>query len=138
MIGLGLSLMIFRWWVALLFFAVYLLIYLPLIGGEEKILASRFGDDFHTYCRKTAKFFPRKIIFSLPAKPAWIEKELASSLAPLIALIFALRAWADFKFFGSVKWPGMFFMLIIFSVWLLAFLLLARLKHTKNGTSGTS
>jgi len=136
-IGLGLSLMLFLWWVALGFLAIYLAIYLPLIAGEEKILSGRFGAPFKDYCLKTSKFFPRKIVFRLPAKPSWIKKELLSSLVPLVASISVIQAWADFKFFGSIRLPGIIFTLAVFSGFILLFILLAGLNK-KNGVSGKS
>ena len=132
-IGLGISFMLFRWWVALIFFSVYLAIYLPLIRKEEKILSGRFQDTFKDYCRKTFKFIPKSIVFDLPVKPAWIKKELFSSLAPVIALITAVQSWADFRLSGSVRYQDRLLTLISFCGFLLIFTALVFLKNKKYG-----
>ncbi|MCX5711280.1 MAG: isoprenylcysteine carboxylmethyltransferase family protein [Candidatus Omnitrophica bacterium] len=135
-IGLGVSFMLFRWWVAPVFFAVYLAIYLPLIKGEEKALSERFQNTFKDYCRNTNKFFPKNIIFDLPVKPAWIKKELLSSLAPVIFLIAVIQSWADFKLFGLVRLQERFSTLGIFFGLLLIFTGLAVWQNKKYGISG--
>jgi protein-S-isoprenylcysteine O-methyltransferase Ste14 len=135
LIGAGLTLMLFRWWVVLGFLIVYLAIYLPLIAGEERVLLVRFKEDFKSYCGRTSRFFPRNLAFGLPVKPEWIREELLSSLTPLAAMIFAIRAWADFKFFGSVRLQGILLILIVLSSWFLVFMVLTRLTTGKNGIS---
>ncbi|MCX5709373.1 MAG: isoprenylcysteine carboxylmethyltransferase family protein [Candidatus Omnitrophica bacterium] len=137
-IGLGVSFMLFRWWVTPVFFAVYLAIYLPLIKGEEKALSERFPNTFKGYCRNTNKFFPKNMIFDLPVKPAWIKKELFSSLAPVIFLIAAIQAWADYKFFGLVRYQERLLTLGIFFGLLLVFTGLTSGKNKKYGISGKS
>lgn len=134
-IGIGVSLMLFRWWVTLIFFSVYLMIYLPLIKGEERVLSERFKDAFKDYCSKTFKFFPKNMIFALPAKTTWIKKELFSSLAPVITLIMAIQSWSDFKFFGTIDYRDRFLTLGLFCILLSVFTVLAILKNKKYGIS---
>jgi len=137
-IGLGVSLMLFRWWIAPVFFAVYLTIYLPLIKGEEKALSERFQNTFKDYCRNTNKFFPKNIIFDLPVKPVWIKKELFSSLAPMVFLITAIQSWADFKYLGFVRYIDRLLTLGVFFALLLIFSGLAVAKIKKYGISDKS
>lgn len=108
LIGIGITLLLFRWWVFLLFLAVYLAVYIPEINREERALLQRFGEGFKNYCKRTPKFFPN--IFSsglnlkdTGIKPAWLKKEL-SSLAPALIFIFVIKAWEDIKFLGHIDY----------------------------------
>ncbi|MBM3245108.1 MAG: isoprenylcysteine carboxylmethyltransferase family protein [Candidatus Omnitrophica bacterium] len=96
-IGLGIILLILRWWVALVFVLVYLLIYIPQIRKEEKKLTDLFGGSFRDYCNATPKFFPSiksmmrkdsRIKFKL----SWIKKELPSFSAAFI-FVMIVKTW---------------------------------------------
>lgn len=98
LIGLGISVMLFRWWVAGVFLAIYLLIYIPQINREEAVLLERFGERFKNYCRRTPQLFPK--IFGKKLTPedgqrfklCWVKKEL-NSLILTAAFIIALEVW---------------------------------------------
>jgi len=96
-IGLGIILLILRWWVALLFLLIYLMIYIPQIKKEEKKLGDLFGGAFGAYCVATPKFFPSiksitqpesRIKFKLP----WAKKELPSFSAAFI-FVMIVKTW---------------------------------------------
>jgi len=97
LIGLGVILAIFQWWVGLVFLLIYLAIYIPQINKEEKVLMERFGIAFKNYCQSTPKYFPnifakQRIRLKLP----WIKKELSSLLSTL-AFILIVKLWENLK-----------------------------------------
>jgi protein-S-isoprenylcysteine O-methyltransferase Ste14 len=103
LIGLGIILVLLRWWVGVIFLLIYLAIYIPQINREEKTLASRFGDTFKQYCRVTPKFIPRfiKLLRTKPGdylkiKSGWLKKELRS-LILLLLFMAAIKIWQDLK-----------------------------------------
>jgi len=105
LIGLGVILMLFQWWLAILFLAVYLSIYLPQIKREEKFLLARFGQDYRLYCRQTHRFFPgissllkNNLRECLLFRWAWIKKE-AVSLVILIIVLYLLELWKELCLF---------------------------------------
>lgn len=109
LIGIGLVMVIFVWWVLPIFFIIYLSIYLPQIKREEASLYKRFGDEYKSYCRKTPKYFPNlfKFIVKDPKdyfriKLPWIKKELPSLLW-ILAAIIVIEIWEDVRLYGTVK-----------------------------------
>lgn len=106
LIGLGITLIIFQWWVFLVYLSAYLAIYLPQIKKEENLLRERFGQEFQDYCKTTPRFFPRipflfrqnlrECIFF---KWSWIGRELISFLIVAVLVVFA-ESWKDAKLFG--------------------------------------
>ena len=109
LIGLGITMVIFQWWVFLLYLSVYLAIYLPQIKKEEKFLLDRFGQEYQDYCKATPRFFPRvtslfrgnlrKCIFF---KWSWIGRELVSFSIVAVLVVFA-ESWKDSRLFGSIE-----------------------------------
>ncbi|MDD2752052.1 MAG: isoprenylcysteine carboxylmethyltransferase family protein [Candidatus Omnitrophica bacterium] len=102
-IGLGVTIALFRWWVILIFLAVYLMIYIPQIDREEKVLAQRFSERFEWYCQKVPKFFPdlNMVLSTSPKqycliKSGWLKKELPSLIYTFIFIIF-LKLWFYLK-----------------------------------------
>lgn len=99
LIGLGTVLFLFQWWVALIFLAIYLVIYLPQVNREEKKLFGLFPQSFRDYCKTVPKFFPNIALILrmqpkeyLPLKPAWIKKE-GSSLVLMVLFMLGLKLW---------------------------------------------
>lgn len=52
-----------RWWLGLLFAALFLGIYLPVMRVEAATLAELFGEDYENYASAVPLFFPRLIPF---------------------------------------------------------------------------
>jgi len=99
LIGFGVVLMFFNWWVAFLFLFIFVSRYLPLIFSEEKKLRSMFGETYGAYCRRVPRIMPRlaSLIQAnpkeyLPIKPAWFKKEV-NSIIPLLILILLFFLW---------------------------------------------
>ncbi len=58
LLGFGFTLAGGRWWLALLFGALFLGIYLPVMRVEAGTLAELFGTEFDAYARRVPLFFP--------------------------------------------------------------------------------
>ncbi|MBU1726307.1 MAG: isoprenylcysteine carboxylmethyltransferase family protein [Candidatus Omnitrophica bacterium] len=141
LIGLGIILALFKWWVSFVFLTAYLAIYIPQINREEDALNSRFGGVFRDYCKVTPKFFPR-INFALMNKErkyfrfksSWVKKEGPSLIATFIAM-FAMFVWQDLRLFGNIRFREE----LIKIIFILGFVLVIALFHyEKENTSGKS
>lgn len=98
-IGLGVVLMLFKWWVVIFFLAVFASRYFPLILSEEEKLRNMFGETYRAYCKRVPRMFPKlrsliKISVKeyFPLKAAWFKKEL-NSIIPLLILIVIFFIW---------------------------------------------
>lgn len=103
LIGLGIVLMLFKWWVACIFLLIFALRYLALIFKEEKKLLVLFLKDYQDYCAKVPRILPSlatlaKIDISgyLPLKLSWLKREIGSILAVLL-ITFFIESWEDIK-----------------------------------------
>ncbi|MCM8797020.1 MAG: isoprenylcysteine carboxylmethyltransferase family protein [Candidatus Omnitrophica bacterium] len=106
LIGIGLVLMFFQWWMALVFLFIFLSRYFMLIFTEEKNLRLIFPDTYPLYQRKTPRIFPlffsvvdKDIAEYLPLKTAWIKKE-SGTICILLSAVFSLDAWYDIRSSG--------------------------------------
>lgn len=105
LIGLGVIVVIFQWWVFLLFAAVFLLIYFPQVRTEEKILLGHFGEEYSQYCKVTPRYLPKLILrikeicSCMRFKWGWIKRERVSLIVTLAVVIFA-EAWKDMRSLG--------------------------------------
>lgn len=112
LIGSGIILTLFKWWIFPTMLIVFLLIYIPQIRREEGRLFKRFGKDYQTYCQSVPKYFPN--IFAwfkiglrdyLFFKRTWVKKEIPS-LIGVICVITAFEIWQDVKLFGCSEYHG--------------------------------
>lgn len=99
LIGLGVVLAIFRWWVAVVFVAVFIVRYILLIYKEEKKLLAMFPQAYPEYCQKVPRIFPAlssvinlDVIEYLPIKIIWFKKEIGSILT-LLLLTLLVEYW---------------------------------------------
>ena len=126
LIGAGVILSCFKWWLLLIFLGVLIVRYLTLVFKEEKLLLSAFGQEYAMYCARIPRLFPRpqdllkkNISFYLPLKLKWVRKE-ANSIIPIISVVFALRLWAGFKSGDRIIFVpqiiGMLGMVVFFAV----------------------
>lgn len=108
LIGAGIILILFAWWVFFLFLAIFLAIYLLQVRREETILRKRFGAEYAEYCKNVPRFLPKLIglgeinlLKCLYFKWSGLKKELPSLLgsAIFIILIKIRAAYADLGFF---------------------------------------
>lgn len=109
LIGLGITLVIFQWWVFLLFLTVFFLIYFPQVKSEENVLGERFGKEYKTYCKLTPRCMPnlllkiKKMHSCLRFKLAWVKSELVS-LTGIVGLVIFAEAWKEMKLFGRQEY----------------------------------
>ena len=108
LIGLGIVLMLFRWWMLLIFLPIFSMRYVPLIFKEEKKLALAFPREYLQYKKKVPRLFPRlnwllrkDVSEYLPLKSAWLKKDLGSILAVLLITIF-VESWEDISHEGGM------------------------------------
>lgn len=57
-LGVGFTIASGVWWLALLFIALFLGIYFPVMRVEAKELTQIFGEDYQEYARRVPLFFP--------------------------------------------------------------------------------
>jgi protein-S-isoprenylcysteine O-methyltransferase Ste14 len=112
LIGLGIVMILFHWWVVCIFLSVFVTRYLLLIFKEEKKLLAMFPESYRDYQRKVPRILPALEVISqgdisayLPLKLPWLKKEIGSILAVLLVTLFlesrediskeGLRAYLD-------------------------------------------
>lgn len=61
LLGIGFTIAAGRWWLGLIFAALFLGIYLPVMRVEATTLAELFDDDYKAYARAVPLFFPRPV-----------------------------------------------------------------------------
>jgi protein-S-isoprenylcysteine O-methyltransferase Ste14 len=137
LIGTGIISILLNFWALSVFLIIYLLIYVPQISREEKILLKRFGEDYEKYRNHTPKYFPsiiRLLNFRsyIPLlKFSWVKKEWPALTATVTA-IFIIEIWQDVKLFGVEEFFDEFleFFLIII-VFIAAIFILNHNKYDK-------
>ncbi|MFL6373092.1 MAG: methyltransferase family protein [Pyrinomonadaceae bacterium] len=98
-LGVGFTIAAGVWWLAILFIALYLGIYLPVMRVEEEDISDIFGHDFEEYRRSVPLFIPRLTVW----KPTGTKfdralyfryREYRASLGALIAMaLLAAKSW---------------------------------------------
>ncbi len=104
LIGLGVVLMLFKWWVVAIFIVFFIIRYILLIYQEEKKLKSLFPEKYPAYCRNVPHrirpsikaLLEKDICEYLPLKLSWIKKEIGSIIAVLF-LVLLVESWEDIK-----------------------------------------
>jgi protein-S-isoprenylcysteine O-methyltransferase Ste14 len=71
LIAAGFAVALLSWAVAAMLFAMFLIVYVPVIASEERFLRSNFSD-FEAYCRRVPRLIPRVT----PAPPPGGETEV--------------------------------------------------------------
>ncbi|MBI3990679.1 MAG: isoprenylcysteine carboxylmethyltransferase family protein [Candidatus Omnitrophica bacterium] len=133
-IGLGIVIALFKWWVIIIFFSVFIWRYIFLIFKEEEKLLTMFPREYPDYQQRVPRLFPsfkailrKDITGYLPLKALWLKREIGSITALLLLLIF-MEARVDMK---SAR-PGLFlkdaalFFSTVILFMLLAFYLIRR------------
>ncbi|MFA5144869.1 MAG: isoprenylcysteine carboxylmethyltransferase family protein [Candidatus Omnitrophota bacterium] len=103
LIGLGIVLALFKWWVAGIFLLAFVARYILLMFAEEKKLSAVFSKDYQDYCKNTPRIIPSVITIAkmdiaeyLPLKLSWIKKEIGSVSAVLL-VVLVLGLWKDIR-----------------------------------------
>jgi protein-S-isoprenylcysteine O-methyltransferase Ste14 len=99
LIGFGVVLMLFNFWVVFLFLLIFAWRYLPLILSEEKKLRDVFSKTYDLYCHRVPRIMPRlssliktNVKEYLQLKLAWFKKEI-NSIIPLLILVWLFFLW---------------------------------------------
>jgi len=112
LIGLGIVLAIFNWWVAAIFILIFFMRYLLLIFKEEKKIIAAFPGDFPAYQKKIPRILPgmgtlarEDIAAYLPLKLDWFKRELPS-ICPVLLVTIILVSWIAIKNQGVFIYLG--------------------------------
>jgi protein-S-isoprenylcysteine O-methyltransferase Ste14 len=100
-IGVGVIVMLLELWILLVFAIIFLIIYIPQMRREEKLLMGRFGEEYKEYCRRTPKYLPRpdyllRINKYISLKPFWVRKEMFSMI-PTIVIVLLMEIWEQIR-----------------------------------------
>lgn len=103
LIGLGLVLMLFKWWAICIFLIFFSLIYIRLILQEEKKLLRVFPGIYQEYRGKVPAIIPSfktlaraEISNYLPLKFSWLKREIGSIFGVLIFAIL-VKSWENIR-----------------------------------------
>ena len=107
LIGLGVVLMLFEWWVVTIFIVFFIIRYILLIFQEEKKLRSLFPGSYPAYCNAVPHrmcpsinaLLERDICEYIPLRLKWIKKEIGSIITVLF-LVLLVESWEDIKHGG--------------------------------------
>jgi len=106
LVGLGIVLVLFKWWVMCIFLFIFTIRYIMLIFKEEKKLRVLFPLAYKDYCTKVPRILPSParllkmdIARYLPLKLLWIKREMGSILAVLFIPLLA-ESWEDIRVEG--------------------------------------
>ena len=94
-LGLGFTIAAGRWWLGLLFAALFLGIYLPVMRVEAATLAKLFGEDYENYARAVPLFLPRLWPYQAAmAEPVGFDGSLYMRYREYQAAIGLVVAWS--------------------------------------------
>ncbi len=127
LIGLGVVLMLFKLWVAIIFLGFFAVRYALLIHEEEKKLKVLFNGQYAGYCQEVpSRVLPsikalleKDICEYLPLKFKWIRKEIGSIIA-LLSLVIVIESWEDLRrggvifFLSELSFLAAIFILFLF------------------------
>ena len=137
LMGLGMVLVLFNWWVVVIFLCIFIWRYLFLTFKEEKKLLAMFPQGYRDYRQRVPRLLPslalllqKDIAEYLPLKLTWLKKEMGSILAVLLLVLF-LEGWQDVKREGiKVYLKGAILFLSV--IMLFIFLLIYLIRRTNN------
>ncbi len=92
LIGLGFTIAAGRWFLVILFAAMLLGIYLPVMRVESQALAELFGDDYQRYSRQVPSFLPRLSPYRSD-RPTTFDSRLYLRYREYRAALGAVAAW---------------------------------------------
>ena len=92
--GLGFTIASGRWWLGLLFVALFLGIYLPVMRVESATLAELFGESFREYAAAVPVFLPRITAYQSGQPSKGFDKTLYLRYREYQAALGFVIAWA--------------------------------------------
>lgn len=118
LIGLGIVLVLFEWWVAILFLLIFIVRYILLIFKEEKKLLQVFSGEYQKYMQRVPRLSPSlSMLFEkdvseyLPLRLTWLKREIGSIFAVLF-VVLSIESWEDIKREGLAAYIREFAMII--------------------------
>jgi protein-S-isoprenylcysteine O-methyltransferase Ste14 len=131
LIGAGVVLFVFHLWVIAIFALVFVLRYVHVIIGEEKVLLNAFGEEYKDYMRRVPRLLPKpSLLFKndiadfLPVKLSWFKRELPSILI-VLSLVLIVESWEEIRAGGwgitVADWLTYLLILLVYFI-LIAFL----------------
>ena len=87
--GLGVSLFPFVWWLPMIYTLAFALYYERIMAAEEDFLRSKFGEDFENWSEITPGFFPDFSKWDSPELKISFKNILRREYSSLFALIFS-------------------------------------------------
>jgi protein-S-isoprenylcysteine O-methyltransferase Ste14 len=144
LIGLGIVLVLFEWWVVALFLLIFAVRYIQLIFQEERKLLGIFSEDYRRYMQRVPRIFPSlKMFFErdvseyLPLRFAWVRREIGTIFAVLF-IVLTIESWEDISSNGFLIYFIREFAMIIVILLLLTALIVSLDRRTafnqQNGT----
>ncbi len=139
LIGLGVVLAVFKFWVVAIFTAVFILRYAILMYSEEKKLLKTFPDTYPQYCKKVPRILPKlsnlinlEISEYLPIKISWFQREIGSILT-LLFLTLLVESWEDIYQEGiKVYLRNSVWLMLTFILFIIFVILLSKLTRNKH------
>ncbi|MCX5706936.1 MAG: isoprenylcysteine carboxylmethyltransferase family protein [Candidatus Omnitrophica bacterium] len=141
LIGLGLVMMLFKWWAIAIFLIFFVLIYIRLIFQEEKKLLQVFPGVYQAYRAKVPALIPSfkmlaktEVSVYLPLKFSWIEREIGS-ISAVLSFAILVRSWENFIGGGRIfciQRLVVLLMMIILAIGLAAYLIKKTNENTKS------
>lgn len=92
-LGLGFTIGAGRWWLGLLFAALFLGIYLPVMRVESATMRQLFGEDFQAYAAAVPLFLPRLTPYRSGAAKVRFDRDLYLRYREYRAALGLLAAW---------------------------------------------
>jgi len=94
LLGVGFTIAAARWELALVFVALFLGIYLPVMRVEASTLTELFGEGYQRYARAVPLYFPRITPYRAPRAETKFDGQLYLRYREYRALLGLLIAWA--------------------------------------------
>ncbi|TRZ94139.1 isoprenylcysteine carboxylmethyltransferase family protein [bacterium] len=110
LIGLGIVLVLFEWWVAALFLLIFVVRYIQLIFQEERKLLEIFSEEYRRYMQRVPCILPplkalfeRDVSEYLPLRFAWVKREIGTVFAVLF-IVLTIESWEDISKYGFPRY----------------------------------
>lgn len=133
LIWLGVSLVLFVWWLPVFFTLVFWIYYERIMFAEEDFLRQRFGSQFEQWATRTPAFLPRLANWRTPDKSfsmRWVLRREYSGFFALIlahtAMNLAKQYWVNGRWGLDMPW------LVLISASFLVYAAVRTLRHRTN------
>ena len=115
LMGLGISLFLRVWWVALIYALLFMIYYERIIIAEEAFLTKKFKQPYLDWVSKTPAFFPKFSQWQTPELPFSFKKAIRKEYHGFFALIismFVLEVVSDYYLHRHFKFDFMWLCIV--------------------------